>query len=83
MDHNLAKVGVVGSNPIARSKICCYCKNLRAYGAPGPFSFWLRKHLGSTAIPILPPLGMSRRKQNKAGLRIAAKAGLERAHVTR
>ena len=81
----------MGSNPIARSKICCYCKNLRAYGAPGPFSFWLRKHLGSTAIPILPPLGipilpplgMSPRKQNKAGLRIAAKAGLEQANVTR
>src|SRR5208282_4742345 len=50
VEHNLAKVGVEGSNPFARSKICWYCKSLRAYGASGPFSFWLRKHLGSTEI---------------------------------
>jgi len=58
---------------------------LRAYVAPGPFSFWLRKHLGSTAIPILPPLGMSPRNKIKpafASLRKPAWSG-RTSHVER
>src|SRR5208282_1142457 len=51
-----------------------HINNFSAYWTLGSPSFWLRKHVGSTAIPILPPLRMSPCKQNKAGLRIAAKA---------
>jgi hypothetical protein len=48
VEHNLAKVGVVGSNPIARSKICQYFNDFdRQLDADSP-SLWVseapRKH---------------------------------------
>ena len=52
VEHNLAKVGVEGSNPFARSKICndinCfYYKRARCAS-----TFSLRKHPGNTVTPI-------------------------------